>query len=369
MTHRWISLLSILVAAHALGQTEAPRTAPMQQGTTVRDGFQGGWSVATGQLAKAEEKELDDAELEVAFGLDVIRSERNASLARNQGVIPQSDQGRIQALSDELNRRQPDSFDAHMANYYTAFPTPTAFQELDLAIARDRDRAELVAPRLVNAVRTDNTTELTLRAKDMRDRGGIAPPLYLVANDILASTEPGAIFFAAGDMDLFPLLVEQFVRGKRKDLLVVDLRLLGDPSYRLRIWERTKASGKVAPADQFVQDLASATVRPVYVSLALGQKELAPLKEKLYTTGLAMRYSTIPIDNIPLLESRWAAFRKPMDAGPLSQNYLLPGSVLLLHYRAIGDEPRASRLEYELRDLAQRVGATNALFRSGVLAH
>jgi hypothetical protein len=82
-----------------------------------------------------------------------------------------------------------------------------------------------------------------------------------------------------------------------------------------------------------------------------------------------MRYSTIPIDNIPLLESRWAAFRKPMDAGPLSQNYLLPGSVLLLHYRAIGDEPRASRLEYELRDLAQRVGATNALFRSGVLAH
>ncbi len=89
-----------------------------------------------------------------------------------------------------------------MANYYTAFPTPTAFQELDLAIAQDRDRAELVAPRLVNAVRTDNTTELTLRAKDMQDRGGIAPPLYLVANDILASTEPGAILFAAGDMDL-----------------------------------------------------------------------------------------------------------------------------------------------------------------------
>ena len=60
---------------------------------------------------------------------------------------------------------------------------------------------------------------------------------------------------------------------------------------------------------------------------------------------------------------------KATDAGPLAKNYLLPASILLKHYRDIGDEANASRLEHELRGIAAKLGATNDLIRAGVLQH
>ncbi|HRF81768.1 MAG TPA: hypothetical protein PL070_16945, partial [Flavobacteriales bacterium] len=114
---------------------------------------------------------------------------------------------------------------------------------------------------------------------------------------------------------------------------------------------------------------AAATDRPVYLSLALGGTTMAPLKDKLYVTGLAMRYSATSVDNIPLLATRWEKLKKPLDAGPLSKNYLVPGAVLLTHYRSTGDEARASKLEHELRGMAKALGATTALVKSGILQH
>ena len=135
------------------------------------------------------------------------------------------------------------------------------------------------------------------------------------------------------------------------------------------IRDRSLAKGAVPPADRFIADLAVSTQRPVFLSLAVGQSTMAPLRERLYVTGLAMRLSATPIQNIPLLEGRWDRFKKALDAGPLARNYHVPGAVLLTHYRTIGDEARASRLELELRDMAKKLGATNNLIKSGVLAH
>jgi hypothetical protein len=57
-----------------------------------------------GQLAKAEGEGWTMLNRRSSIQqLDVIRSERNASLARNQGVIPQSDQGRIRLVDLAMN--------------------------------------------------------------------------------------------------------------------------------------------------------------------------------------------------------------------------------------------------------------------------
>ena len=62
--------------------------------------------------------------------------------------------------------------------------------------------------------------------------------------------------------------------------------------------------------------------------------------------------------------------KKTMAAGPLSRNYLLPGSILLQKYRSEPtDEKRASQLEFELRAMAGKLGATQDLIKAGVLAH
>ncbi|HRH69599.1 MAG TPA: hypothetical protein PLB89_08850 [Flavobacteriales bacterium] len=356
-----------LLAGSSFGQAAVEEQVPA---TEVKDAVQGGWSVP--DLDRTKAIIVSDSEVlenSSKSQLDVLRVERNASLARNQGTIPALDQARLVDLAVDLNAASPQSFEAHMANYYVQFPAPEAFRELDLANAKGRDRDELIGPNLLNAARKDNTTELVACAKEMKLRGKVAPALYRVAEDIFASIEPSAVVFAAGEMDAYPLWVAQFAEDKRKDVLVVDERLLVDPAYRSSIWERSKARGNVPQADRFIADLPGATQRPVFLSLAVGQSTMAPLRERLYVTGLAMRLSATPIDNIPLLENRWDRFKKALDAGPLARNYLVPGAVLLTHYRAIGDEARASRLELELRDMAKKLGATNSLIKSGVLAH
>ena len=356
-----------LLTGSAFGQAAAEEqlTAP-----EVKDAVQGGWSAS--DLDKTKAFIAPDGTVQhqtTKTRLDVLRVERNASLARNQGRIPAMDQALLVDLAVELNATAPQSFEAHMANYYVQFPAPPAFQELDLANVRSKEREELVGPNLLNAARKSNPEQLTYWAGEMKQRGKIAPGLYRLAEDILASVEPSAVLFAAGEMDAYPLWVEQFANAKRKDVLVVDERLLVDPAYRIRIWERSMATGEVPVAERFIADLAVSTQRPVFLSLAVGQSTMGPLRERLYVTGLAMRLSAVPIDNIPLLESRWDRFKKALDAGPLARNYLVPGAVLLTHYRTIGDEARASRLELELRDMAKRLGATNSLIKSGVLAH
>ena len=354
-----------------MGQAGAEKALQeQQQAPAVAEPYQGGWSIPPRITETKETEALDDAGRRSAGSqLDALRWERNVALVKNEGALPAQDRARLVDLAVELNAAAPNSFEAHMANYYTQFPAPAAFEELDLARAKDKQREELIAPQLANAARKDNKAELTARAKDMKVRGRIAPPLYKVAEDIMASVEPGAVLFAAGEMDAYPLWVEQFANGKHPDMLVVDERLLADAAYRMRIWDRTKARGTVAAETGFIANLAAATDRPVYLSLALGSKAMAPLKDKLYVTGLAMRLSNGPVDNIPMLEARWDRLKKPLDAGPLSRNYLVPAAVLLTHYRTIGDEARASRLEHELRGMAERLGATSTLVKSGILQH
>ena len=103
--------------------------------------------------------------------------------------------------------------------------------------------------------------------------------------------------------------------------------------------------------------------------MALGAQRLAPFEDRLYITGIAARISDDEFDNIVQLEKRWKELGKTTEAGPLSRNYLVPGSVLLNHYRVAGDEGNAARMEYELRELSVRLGATDLMITNGIFEH
>jgi len=357
-----------------VAQTTTPQRAAdaQQQNAVVYDAVQGGWAIPAKTIHSEQREPLEQPSaplLDPNVQLDRMRAARNLSLVQNQGTITRTDKADLINRAAVLNSAAPQSFEAHMANFYAQFPATTAFQELDLAMVKGRDREELIAPELANAARKDNAIELSKWAREMKARGRIAPGLYTYAQDLMASLEPGAVLIAAGEMDAYPLWVEQFANAQRKDVFVIDQRLLVDPAYRARIWERTKARGAVPMESDLMRTLPQSTDRPVYLSLALGSAAVSGLGSNSYVTGLAIRWSKEPIDNLRLLEERWGLFKKTMDAGPLSQNYLVPGSVLLKHYRSIGDETRASLLEHELRTMAKSLGATEKLIKAGVLAH
>jgi hypothetical protein len=229
----------------------------------------------------------------------------------------------------------------------------------------------LLGPLLVGAVLRNDAGARQHWAREMERRPAVAQGLLTLAHDLLLSVEEGAVLFAAGEMDAYPLWVVQDAQGKRRDVHVVDIRLLENPAYREREWQRGGGGGSAPPsADGFLRAFVRLPkAGPVYLSLALGGERIQPFITQGYVTGLAVKVSTTPVANIPLLEERWKRFGKPTDAGPLGRNYLVPGSLLLRHYRETGNEQRASEMEHELRRFARAIGTTNPLYELGILEH
>jgi len=366
---RFGMLMALGSVASGLSAQTTPQAAERNQQQVATEVYQGAWAPAP-PVAHGSSAEVEDVQFAPATQLTQLRVERNNALVQGQGSISAADKAKLdqQALAIEAN--SPNSFEAHMARYYSAFPAPAAFMHLDLAIARDRERPELIGPQLVKAARSDVPAEMSRWAQVMKEQGGIAAPLWAVADDMLLSVDRDAVLFAAGEMDAFPLWTRQFADGKRKDVLVVDHRLLNDPVYRQRVWARCKAANTVPTSgDGFIEALAGATSRPVYVSPALGRDQLQPLKGRLYATGYALRYSTAPFRNMEVLAANWSRLSKTVQAGPLSKNYLFVGAILLNHYRGEENEAKAAALEHELRALAKRLGATESMIRTGVFQH
>jgi hypothetical protein len=367
--------IGLLWSASTAWAQISPGAAP-QQTTTVRDAYQGNWSPSHPAASTGKEK-ADDARLDLLQeaaaaepGLDGFRAQRNAALALRHGRLADQDRAELREQAARINAARPGSFDGLMSTYYAEFPAPAGWSALDAAARLQPERLELIGPQLTHALRDGDQERLAAAAKAMRTRGEIAPALYTLADDLLLSVARDGVLIVAGEMDGFPVLVRQRAEGKRADVLVIDERLLADAQYRALAWLQANAQG--APPESgkaFIAQLHRRTARPVFLSLALGRELAAEFAGQLHVTGLAMRMTAEACCTADALLANWRAMRKSTKAGPLSRNYLVPASALLLHYRAAGDERRTAELEHELRRLAAELGATRELQANGILPH
>lgn len=364
-------LLSFLLPGLLAIPQASAQTAPPQRAAVMNDAVQGAWQPQ--ELRDAVDlwtSIANESPLDQQARLNQFRSARNEALVRNQGAMPATEQAKLETIVKGMEAIDPDGFETHLARFHLEFPQAAAFQHLDLAQARDRDRDELIAPMLVDAARRGDETAMARYGTAFKQRGGVAPGLWVLADDILLSVEQNAVLIAAGEMDAYPIWARQFADAHRKDVLTVDARMLNDAAYRLRIWEKARAKGQVpGDAATFLRELPTSTTRPIYLSIALGPDRITGLRDRVYVTGMALRLCETPVDNIPQLERNWKAMKKTTGAGPIGANYLLPGAVLLKHYRALDEEQKAAPLEHELRQLARGYKATDRLYRSGVLEH
>lgn len=335
------------------------------------DAYQGAWESGGAQRTADLWKALCESRpLDANAQLNWYRSERNARLSRNNGRLGADDKAALDGIADHIGTIAPGSFEAHLANYYTSFPTAEAFTELEQAAALAPTRQELIVPQLTRAMRDGDERAMDTWSAELEKRGGLAHPLMDAASDLLLSVAKDGILFTNGDMDTQPTLVRQRVHDDRRDILLIDQRLLADAAYRRSVWKAAGAAGDVpAAGTAFAQALTGATARPVFLALGLDRSWLDAFPGRLHATGAALRVCQGLPDGIAVLEKNWAAMKKPMDAGPLSRNYVLPAAVLLEHYRAVADEQKAARLEDELRRIASATGATQDLYRTGVLQH
>lgn len=359
-------VLSLLVplACAAQSQDARPAVPPAPESP-----LQGGWNNRLANSRAAEWKTANSANPGNAeMQLNWFLSEQHAREANNNGMLSAKDKSALEQIAGDIKATAPGSFEAHLASFHLQFPSASGFKELESAYELAPMKEELLAPMLSKAMLDGDAAELRTWSAEMVRRNAIAAPLKAAASDLLLSVAGNGILFTNGDMDTQPAVVEQVQQHDKPGVLVVDRRLLAQQAYRERTWQQANAAGPVpANGPAFAKALLTATKRPVYFALSLDRTWLNTFPGQLHAVGAAFRVGAAEPSDAAALASNWAAMKKPLDAGPMSRNYLLPGAILLQQYRNNGEPAKAAALETELHKIALATGGAGELKRANVL--
>ncbi|MBS1548136.1 MAG: hypothetical protein JST38_05855 [Bacteroidetes bacterium] len=368
MIRHFILMLGLLSALAGHSQAKDGNAAPPPPPVGP---LQGGWNNRMANSQAAQWEAANSAEPgNAALQLNWLRSEQNAMAGNNNGELNAADKAKLGSIARNISATAPKSFEAHMANYYMEFPSAEAFVELGSAYHLAPEREEMFAPMLSKAMLDGDDAGLRTWSAEMVRRNAIAAPLQAAASDLLLSVAGNGILFTNGDMDTQPAVVEQVQQRDQPGVLVVDRRLLAQPAYRERTWQQAGATGAVpANGPVFAKALIGATKRPVYFALSLDRNWLDAFPGQLHAVGAAFRVGAAEPGDATALARNWSAMQKPLDAGPMSRNYLLPGAILLQHYRSAGEPGKAAQVEAELRKIAAATGGTQELRKKNVLNH
>lgn len=281
-------------------------------------------------------------------------------------------------LVESMGSAIPNTFTYHYTRWWNGGNDNAYFSDLEQAYAIRQDYAELSDDFVTHYELQGNDEKMKFFAKKWYETKTMAPGLLEYNYNVLMSLEKNAIIFTSGDNDTYPLWLLQYAKGIRPDVTVLNTSLVTDPSYRVMAMRKYNVKGDPTKLDEsrqavmsydscmaeYLRSVAeSNTSRPVYFALTCNPEYLTPINERLYTVGLANRYSPNRIDNVAMLKRNWERFRLDyldldfytedygFNDGLLQQidmNYVTPALLLYEHYKLAGQNDEASHF----RDLA-----------------
>jgi len=197
--------------------------------------------------------------------------------------------------------------------------------------------------------------------------------------NVLLTLKPNGIIMTFGDNDTYPLWILQDAMNIRPDVIVVNVPLLTDSSYRKIIFKKLNVpnfskeykDGSTTESEKEIVDYLiknSSKTLSLYIGLP-AWKQMKEYENNLYLVGLALEYSTENIDNIALLKNNFEnnyaldyiknRFEYDMSASIVERmniNYL-PGIFKLYeHYKLSGDLTHAQKMKELGLLIAQKGG-------------
>lgn len=220
--------------------------------------------------------------------------------------------------------------------------------------------------RLREAELTGDRTTVAAICREWYASGQYSPGVLNWNYNALMSVEDNSILFTSTDTDTYPAFLLQYALEVRPDVTVLNLSLLDSKDYRNFIaqsknynWLKDKPD-----ANQFVGSLLKTSSGygesyfPVYFGIMCDKKRLQADQSQLYLTGLALKYSTRPFDNVALLrynyenrfrtdylELRLQPEQSPELVAQLNLNYIPSLLLLHRHYETAGENAKAAELE------------------------
>ena len=242
---------------------------------------------------------------------------------------------------------------------------------------------KLILPDLLNyyLFRNDKPN-IELTCKNWFDSNEIPQELLITAYNMLMSLDSNAILFTNGDNETYPCLVLQYARKLRPDVLVLCVSLITYcDSYRTNVFEESGIKPLVFENDSNRTDqsllkhlIKNVHDRPIYVSCFTRENVYKDYAAKMYFTGLALKYSPKPFDNMAVLrdniENKYMLdFLKQTFynnyaqsvVNNMSAGYLASFQKLYGYYKKVGKNDKAQKIKELAVTVAKNSGRTEWL--------
>jgi len=238
-----------------------------------------------------------------------------------------------------------------------------------------------ILPDLMNYYQYQNDkANIELTSKKWLECGEMPEGLLAITYNKLMSVEPNAILLVNGDNDTYPFWVLQNAKKIRPDVLILNVSLLGIDTYRERVFgENNIPQVKLVKSPKISNDVLKHIIekvkdKPVYVSIHLDNELYKDYENKMYLTGLALKYSEKPFDNLAVLQNNFENkfflddlkldFRNDYGRDIVNQtnlSYLAVFLKLYDHYLQSGEVQKAQKIKELAKIVSENVGKTDWL--------
>jgi formylglycine-generating enzyme required for sulfatase activity len=286
----------------------------------------------------------------------------------------------LAAIEKEIEETIPNSFTDNLVRSWNHGYSPESFEWLNKALKLRPSDVIANALMVLHHEYNLNSAERGRSIETLWRNGGISVSLLNYSYNVLMSVEPDAVLFTEGENTTLPIFLLQDIFNVRKDVQVLNLELLLEPSYRKRKLEQSglKLERYSTNTTEIENKRTLCELLPgsnpsskFYYSLTLGQQNISSIKDQLYVVGLASQISSERIDNISLLrgnlENRFLLDNLAVDFNGesefasgkvLSSNYLVPMLLLSEHYMHTGETEKLKRWESLINKIATEKGKT-----------
>jgi hypothetical protein len=178
--------------------------------------------------------------------------------------------------------------------------------------------------------------------------------------NVLNSIEANGVLITYGNVDTYPILIEQWKNGFRTDVKVICIEWLGNENYTAQTEQYLALkSGSLTGSemDKFGKLLSAAKNKSIYAGLTLPPSFLKAKSEQLYCTGLAFKYSEVQLANNSSLVYNWEnLFQKNQlfSGAEINKNYLVPLVLITKAYEARNQSEQASQAKQFLMNIASQ---------------
>lgn len=301
------------------------------------------------------------------------KAERYSNYTKTSNDIPENRQKILDNIVMQMEKNIPGTFEYHYIKYLNGNHDVNLFPHLEKAYKLNPANSELYNQFIAYYEITGNTNKKTEFCKKLNDSKNIPASIMEFAHNILQSIEKNAILITHGEYDTYPVWIWQHVKNTRNDITILYIDLLEKENYRkAKLSELgininpSIASGK----EVLLKELASKSTRPVYFANTVAPEILKPIKQNLYLTGLAFKYSDAPVENINMLVDTWEQkFSKQWlkkvpvnyNEAQLYNNYLPMMILLKEHYEKINQPDKAQEINNTAIKIAAAGGKEHQL--------